>query len=91
LSHSANNASRTRAPVFLCPTEVSRQLHFATPTGGDGADSEKRRGSVWIGKAPGTNPGYVGKSTLSHEIAPEHSEPVDFELKSTADGRTAAR
>jgi prepilin-type N-terminal cleavage/methylation domain-containing protein len=26
----------------------------------DGEDSEKRRGSVWIGKAPGTNPGNVG-------------------------------
>lgn len=32
---------------------------------------------------------YNRRSTLSHEIAPEHSEPVDFELKT--DGRTAAR
>jgi prepilin-type N-terminal cleavage/methylation domain-containing protein len=26
----------------------------------DGGDSEKRRGCVWIGKAPGSNPGDVG-------------------------------
>ncbi len=26
----------------------------------DGADSEKRRGGVWVGKAPGTDPGNVG-------------------------------
>jgi prepilin-type N-terminal cleavage/methylation domain-containing protein len=26
----------------------------------DGADSEKRRGAVWMGKAPGSNPGNVG-------------------------------
>jgi hypothetical protein len=30
------------------------------------------------------------KSTLTHEIEPEHSEPVNFELKSPTDGRTAA-
>lgn len=30
------------------------------------------------------------RSTLTHEIAPEQSEPVNFELKSPADGRTAA-
>ena len=33
---------------------------------------------------------YNRRSTLSHEIAPEHAQPVDFDLKSPADGRTAA-
>lgn len=34
---------------------------------------------------------YNRKSTLTQEITPEHSEPVNFELKSKTDGRTASR
>lgn len=34
---------------------------------------------------------YNRKSTLIHEIAPDQAEPVDFELKSKSDGRTASR
>lgn len=34
---------------------------------------------------------YNRKSTLTQEVAPEQSEPVNFELKSQGDGRTASR
>jgi len=43
------------------------------------------------GQPEGVPAVYNRKSTLTHDIDPEHSEPVDFDLQSKPDGRTAAK